>query len=70
MVTENAAGSIIAGTAWRKVMGRDRELPDTELTILESIRNLLRAWFIIWLILTLLGTFGLIVLCAEILTRG
>ena len=43
-------------------MGRDLDLPDTELTILESIRNLLRAWFIIWLILTLLGTFGLIVL--------
>lgn len=51
-------------------MGRDLDLPETELTILESIRNLLRAWFIIWLILTLLGTFGLIVLCAEILTRG
>lgn len=51
-------------------MSRDLELPDTELTILESIRNLLRAWFIIWLVLTLLGTTGLIILCAEILTRG
>lgn len=26
-------------------MSRDLELPDTELTVLESIRNLLRAWF-------------------------
>lgn len=51
-------------------MSRDLELPDTELTVLESIRNLLWAWFIIWLILTLPGTIGLIVLCAEILTRG
>ena len=46
------------------------ELPETELTILESIRNLLKAWFVMWLILTFLGTVGLIVLCVEILLRG
>ena len=51
-------------------MSRDLELPDTELTILESIRNLPRTWFIIWLILTLLSTVGLNVLCVEILTSG
>ena len=50
-------------------MSRDLKLPDTELTILESTRNLQRAWFNIRLILTLLSTIGLIVLCAEILTR-
>lgn len=46
------------------------ELPETELTVLESIRNLLKTWFLIWLILTCLGTVGLIVLCVEILLRG
>lgn len=50
-------------------MSRDFEHPDTELTILESIRNMLRVWFIVWLVLTSQGTLGLIVLCAEILTR-
>ena len=46
------------------------ELPETELTVLESIRNLLKTWFLMWIILTFLGTVGLIVLCVEILLRG
>lgn len=50
-------------------MGKKLELPDTELTVQESILNLPSAWFITWLIPSLLGTVGLIVLCAEILTR-
>lgn len=51
-------------------MNDNFELPETELTLLESIRNLLKTWFVVWLILTFLGTVGLIVLCVEILLRG